>query len=116
MVVVATGAAPLDSTVISPVMTEAGGFGSAVPSGANPTVISWRLRNLRSAAFDVVRPPVSSSSPFFAVLVEMTQERASTSPTLPASGVPTAHFWPFVYLGTLADGYCNVVLVKVRPV
>ena len=29
--------------------------------------------------------------------------------------MPAAHFWPFVYKGTEADGYFSVVLVSVRP-
>ncbi len=100
-------------------MVEAGGFGSAVPSGANPTVISWRFRNLRSAGFSVVTPPVSTSSLFFPVLVVITQVRAWTTPTLPASGVPAGHFWPFLYSGEVVvavDGYLRVVLVSVSPV
>lgn len=64
----------------------------------------------------MVAPPVSSCSPFFSVFVVKIHERALTSPTLPASGVPAAHFSPFLYSCEVEDGYFNVVLVKVRPV
>ena len=77
-------------------MVEAGGLGMAVPLGTNPVVISWRLANLRSAGLVVVAPPVSTSSWFLEVVVEITQERACTTPTLPASGVPVPHFSPLV--------------------
>jgi hypothetical protein len=97
-------------------MVEEGGFGIAVPLGTKPVVISWRLANLRSAGLVVVAPPVSSSSWFLEVVVEITQERAWTMPTLPASGVPVGHFSPLVYAGTLVDGYPSLVLVNVNPV
>ena len=74
-------------------------LGQGEPSGPNPAVISWRFTNLRSAGFRVVTPPVSTSSLFF-VCVEITQVRAWTTPTLPASGVPDGHFSPFLYSGT----------------
>ena len=83
----------------------------------SPTVISWRLRSLRLAGLSGGQAArLTCCSPFFRVLVDSTHQRACTSPTLPASGVPAAHFWPFVYAGTLADGYFSVVLVSVRPV
>ena len=68
------------------------GLGSEVLAGTKPAVMSWRSTNLRSAGFTVVRPPASSSWPFLPVLVVSTHQRACTSPTLPASGVPAAHF------------------------
>ncbi len=98
-------------------MVEAGGFGRAVPSGTNPTVISWRLSELevgglpRRGAPGLVLPRL-----FLAVVVEITHERACTTPTLPASGVPAAHFSPLVYVVALVDGYFNLVLVNVNPV
>ena len=113
VVVVATGWVPL-STCSRATMVEHGGFGSDTLSGTNPTVISWRLTNLRSAGLTVVRPPVCSTGRS-SVWVDSTHERASTSPTLPASGVPAAHFSPFLYSGTEADGYFSEVLVSVRP-
>src|SRR6202020_2620690 len=57
----------------------------------------------------VVAAPVSSSSWFLEVVVEITQERACTMPTLPASGVPAGHFSPFVYSVALVDGYFSLV-------
>jgi hypothetical protein len=96
VVVVATGAEPPARTCCRARMVEAGGFGSWVPWGANPVVISCRFRNLRSAGLFVVAPPVSSSSPFLDVVVEMTQDRASTMPVLPASGVPAGHLSPLL--------------------
>ena len=51
VVVVATGWVPA-STCSRPRWSTPGGLGSAVPSGTKPTVISWRLANLRSAGFD----------------------------------------------------------------
>ena len=114
-VVVVTGAGTPASTCSRAMIVEAGGLGSDVLSGTNPTVISWRLANLRSAGLTVVTPPVSSSSPFLPVVVESTHERACTSPTLPASGVPVAHFWPFLYSGTSADGYFSVGVGQRQP-
>ena len=58
VVVVATGAWSPASTCSSALIVVPGGFGRLVPSGANPTVISWRFTNLRSAGFGVVAPPV----------------------------------------------------------
>ena len=95
VVVVVTGAAPPASRC-RPKMIDAGGLGMFVPSGTNPDVISWRFANLKSAGSSVVAPPVSTSSWFLEVVVEITQERACTTPTLPASGVPAPHFWPLV--------------------
>ena len=97
-------------------MVEAGGLGIAVPLGTKPVVISWRLANLRSAGSVVVAPPVSSSSWFLEVVVEITHERACTMPALPASGVPDGHFSPLVYSVALVDGYFSLVLVNVNPV
>jgi len=115
VVVVATGWEP-ERTWSSAVMLDVGGLGNEVLAGTKPTVMSWRLANFRSADFTVVRPPACSSSPFFPVLVVSTHQRASTSPALPASGVPVPHFSPFVYRGTLSDGYFREVFVRVRPV
>ena len=61
-------------------------------------------------------PPVSFTSLFLEVVVEITHERACTTPALPASGVPAAHFSPLVYVVALVDGYVNFVLVNVNPV
>jgi hypothetical protein len=60
VVVVATGPAP--ARVCCRAMTvDPGGFGSGWSAGPNPTVISWRFWNLRSAGLLVVRPPTGSS-------------------------------------------------------
>ena len=117
VVLVAVGAWPPASTCTSAVMVDAGGLGRGVLSGPNPAVISCRLRNLRLAGFSVVTPPVSTSSLFF-VFVEITQARAWTTPTLPASGVPDGHLSPFLYSGAevVVDGYLRAVLVSVSPV
>ena len=112
VVVVATGWVPL-STCRSAVMVVPGGLGRDTPEGTKPTVINWRLANLRSAACEVVRPPTCTSW-FPEDFVVTTHERACTSPTLPASGVPLGHRWPFLY--RTPWGYWMVVLVRVSPV
>ncbi len=112
-VVVATGWLPA-RTWSNAVIVEPGGLGSVVPAGTKPTVMSWRLRSLRSAGLGELTPLVWTSW-LFLVCVVTTHHRADTSPTLPASGVPAAHFSPFLYSGTFAPGYFRVVLVSVRP-
>ena len=113
VVVVATGWVPA-RTWSKAVIVEPGGLGNVVPDGTKPTVMSWRLTNLRSAGFTELMPLVCTSW-LFLVWVVTTHHRANTSPTLPASGVPAAHFSPFLYSGILASGYFSVVLVSVRP-
>jgi hypothetical protein len=57
VVVVATGWVPA-RTWSRAVIVEPGGLGSVVPDGTKPTVMSWRLRNLRSAGFCELTPLV----------------------------------------------------------
>ena len=68
VVVVATGADHRPGPAAGRVMVEAGGFGSCVPFGTNPIVISWRFKSLRSAGFVGRDAPGLLSSPFFAGL------------------------------------------------
>jgi hypothetical protein len=56
-VVVVTGWLPA-RTWSRAVIVDPGGFGNVVPDGTKPTVMSWRLRNLRSAGFAELTPLV----------------------------------------------------------
>jgi hypothetical protein len=74
-----------------------GTFGNDAEAGPNARVINWLLRSLRLAGAEVYRPPTCLVSlPPLAVVVDRVHERARTTPTLPASGVPAAHLSPFL--------------------
>ncbi len=89
VVVVVTGADVPLMTCWSAWTVDVGTWGSDALDGPNPRVINWLLRNLRLAGAEVEAPP-------YCLLPFRIHQRARTTPTWPASGVPAAHFWPFL--------------------
>ena len=74
-----------------------GTLGNDAVDGPNPRVISWLLRSLRLAGDEVYTPPTCFVSlPLPWLVVDRVHQRARTTPTWPASGVPAAHFCPFL--------------------
>jgi hypothetical protein len=116
VVVVVTGAVVPSMACRRATSVADGTLGSVAVDGPKATVINCRLRSLRSAGFEDVCPPTSLVSlPLFCAAVDSVQERTRTTPVLPASGVPVAHFCPFLY-NTFAPGYCTLELDNFIPV
>ena len=88
-----------------------------VPSGTNPTVISWRLRNLRSAGFKVVSAP---GLLLLAVLGGLGRDHPPTGlhlADLAGVGRPGRALLAVRVQGDLGrTGYFSLVLVSVNPV
>ena len=78
-------------------MVVAGGFGSASLGGDEADRDQLAVQELQVGGLQGRDASGLLNLPFLEVfVVEITQERACTTPTLPASGVPAGHFWPFL--------------------